>query len=75
MTSFFSALLGITALVVLVGVLVYLNLQRENLNKQITEQRTEVETEREKLKGQAEARQKELLVEAREEALRLRAEV
>ena len=66
------ALIGITALATLVGVLLfYLKPQRERLDKQIAE----LETERKGLQGQAETRQKELLIEAREEALRLRAEV
>ena len=72
MTSFFIALVGITALVVLAGMLLfYLKPQRESLDRQ----RAELNAEREKLGAQAETRQKELLVEAREEALRLRAEV
>ncbi len=65
-------LLGVAALAALAGVrLFYSKPQRERLNKQIAE----LEAERKGLQGQAEARQKELLVEAREEALRLRAEV
>ena len=72
MTAFFIALLGITALGVLAGMLLfYLKPQRENLDRQ----KAALEAERENLRAQAEARQKELLVEAREEALRLRAEV
>jgi len=66
------ALLGVVALAALAGVLLfYLKPQRERLDKQITE----LAEEQGKLQGQAEARQKELLIEAREEALRLRAEV
>jgi len=66
------ALIGIAALAALAGVLLfYLKPQRERLDKQIAE----LETERGGLQGQAETRQKELLIEAREEALRLRAEV
>ena len=65
-------ILTAAALIALVGTLFfYSKPQRESLNKQIAE----LETERGKLKGQAETRQKELLIEAREEALRLRAEV
>ncbi len=70
--TYIFALLGVAALAALAGVLLfYLKPQRESLNKQIAE----LGTEREKLQGQAETRQKELLIEAREEALRLRAEV
>ena len=66
------ALLGVVALAALAGVLLfYLKPQRERLDKQIAE----LAEERGKVQGQAETRQKELLVEAREEALRLRAEV
>jgi len=69
---YYFALLGVAALAALAGVLFfYLKPQRERLDKQIAE----LAEERGKLQGQAEARQKELLIEAREEALRLRAEV
>ena len=71
MTIFF-AILAIAALAALAGTwLFYSKPQRESLNKQIAE----LETERANLKAQAETRQKELLIGAREEALRLRAEV
>jgi ribonuclease Y len=71
MIIFFGTLAG-AALIALVGtLLLYSKPQRESLNKQIAE----LETERGKLNAQAETRQKELLIEAREEALRLRAEV
>ena len=67
--------LGIVAAAALVALaltlLLYSKPQRESLNRQIAA----LETERTLLNGQAEARQKELLIEAREEALRLRTEV
>ena len=66
------AALGIAALAVLAGLIVfYMKPQRESLNKHIAE----LDAERGRLNGQAETRQKELLIEAREEALRLRTEV
>ena len=51
--------------------LFYLKPQRDILQKQLAG----LDGEREQLKAQAEARRKELLIEAREEALRLRGEV
>ncbi len=60
-------------LVVALGgaLLFYLMPQREILRKQTAD----LDGERERLKAQAETRQKELLIEAREEALRFRGEV
>lgn len=70
--NIFLGLLALAAFAALAGTLLfYSKPQREILNKQIAE----LDAERGKLNAQADVRQKELLLEAREEALRLRAEV
>ena len=70
--NIFLLVLALAAVVALAGTLIfYSKPQREALAKQMAD----LDAEREKLKTQADARQKELLIEAREEALRLRAEV
>ncbi len=69
---YFLGVLAFVALAALAGtLLLYLKPQRERLNTQIAA----LETERGALQALADARQKELLIETREEALRLRAEV
>ena len=71
MLTIIWAALAVAALAALAGTLLfYVKPQRERLQKQIAE----LDAEREKLKTQTETRQKELLLEAREESLRLRSE-
>jgi len=66
------AVLAAAALAALAGTLLfYVKPQRETLHKQ----RAELDAERKNLQSNAETRQKELLLEAREEALRFRTEV
>ena len=75
MTYLFALLLAV-ALAALGGTLLfYLKPQREALQKQIADQAASLEVERNKLKTEADTRQKEMLIEAREQALRLRHEV
>ena len=65
-------LLAVAALAALAGTLLfYVKPQRERLEKHLAE----LDAEREKIRLQSETRQKELLLEAREEALRLRHEM
>ena len=69
---YFLGVLAVVALAALAGtLLLYLKPQRERLTIQLAA----LETERGTLQAQADARQKELLIETREEALRLRAEI
>ena len=76
MMPYLFAILFVAALAALGGsFLFYLKPQRESLQKQIAEHSASIDAEREKLKAQADTRQKELLIEAREEALRLRHDV
>ena len=68
----FWATLAVAALAALVGTLLfYVKPQRERLQKHLAD----LDVEREKIRLQSETRQKELLLEAREEALRLRHEM
>jgi ribonuclease Y len=76
MMIYLFAILLAAALAALGGTLLfYLKPQREMLQKQIADQAAGLESERQKLKAEGDTRQKELLIEAREQALRLRHEV
>ena len=76
MITYLLAVLFAAALAALGGTLLfYLKPQREALQKQLADQNAALAGEREKLQAQADTRQKELLIEARESALRLRSEV